>query len=767
MNHAPPFLAQVVALVVASALIAYICSRLRILPIVGFLLAGVLIGPNALGLVGDAALIDSMAEIGIVLLLFTLGIEFSLDRVWQIKRAIFVGGTLQLGLTIVVTMALMALLGTDWRTGFYTGAIIGLSSTAIVLRVLADRNELTSPKGRLALGILIFQDLAIVGLVLVVPLLGRNRGSALDVVRSLGIAAVVVVLIVLITRKVMPVVLERVARTCSQEIFLLTIIAICLGTAWLTSLTGVSLSLGAFLAGLLVSESRFSHHAFAEILPLQILFSATFFVSVGLLLDLSFAVRHWPVIVVVVVAVVLVKTLVTLLAARLLRYSWIAASATALLLAQIGEFSFVLERVGRAAGIFPAGVEGMGGQTFIASAVLLMAATPLLARAGAWLESRYETRVAADLARAAENEVSVERLTLENHVIVAGYGSSARYLTRVLRDSGVPFVILTLSPTGATEAQNDGLSVILGDYSRRVLLDRANIDAAKMLVVPDDALSMTRRVVAIARGISPTLRIVVRTQSSSEVDELLNEGADEVLVDELEIGVQLFTRVLSQYRVSDEEISDHVDTVRQGGYAALRSGIADVPLVVCDDLDESCFDTRTFTVRRDSASPPLSIADLQRAGLAVVSVSRKEELIAEPANDFVLQTGDRLTARASAQSFAAAARLLRTPQPGIEDEVAARPRTVTLTEEQRAACAHGTSVQREVTSAATGCEECLKTGDTWVHLRICMKCGRVGCCDSSKNRHATRHYQATAHPIIFTWEAHESWAWCYPDERML
>ncbi|MEA2462599.1 MAG: monovalent cation:H+ antiporter-2, family, partial [Acidobacteriota bacterium] len=737
---------------------------LHILPIVGFLLAGVVIGPSALGLVGDAAVIELVAEFGIVLLLFTLGIEFSLDRVWRIKRAIFVGGGLQLGLTIAAVTGILALLGIDWRTGFYTGALIALSSTAIVMKVLGDRGELGTAKGQLSLGILIFQDLAIVGIVLLMPLLGRGSGSTLEIARGLGIAALIVTLIVIVARRVMPLILERVARTCSQEIFLLTIIAICLGTAWLTNLAGVSLSLGAFLAGLVVSESRYSHQAFAEILPLQILFSAVFFVSVGLILDVAFVLHNPLLILGVVVAIVLLKALVTGVAARILGYTGAVAGATAFLLAQVGEFSFVLARAGRSSGLYPAGAQGMGAQTFIASAVLLMAFTPLLARFGRWLEQRRENVVEAELSSAAE--ATVEHVTIENHVIVAGYGPAARYLTRVMRDSGVPFVILTLSPTGATEAQHEGLRVILGDYSRRFLLDVAAIESAKMLVVPDDTAEMTRRVVAVARGLNPTLQIVVRTHAASDVDELLEAGADQVLVDELEVGVQLFTRVLSEYQVSLGEIDDHVATVRAGGYAALRSGIADAPLVICDDLDESCFDTRTFTVRRGTAAEPVTIGELAaKAGVRVVSVDRNGERIAPPPDDFILAAGDRLNARASAQAFAAAARLLR-PTPGEEEETGT-VRTIHLTPEQQRACEHTAKMPADVTSAASGCEECLKLGDTWVHLRICMKCGRVGCCDSSKNKHASKHYDATAHPVIRSYQPHEEWAWCFPDELMM
>ncbi|HEX8251670.1 MAG TPA: NAD-binding protein, partial [Thermoanaerobaculia bacterium] len=443
-----------------------------------------------------------------------------------------------------------------------------------------------------------------------------------------------------------------------------------------------------------------------------------------------------------------------------LGYTAAVGASTAFLLAQIGEFSFVLERVGRAAGLRVGGAES-GAQTFIASAVLLMTVTPLLARFGRWLESRHETIADAEMTQATDAEV--ERVTLENHVVVAGYGSAARYLTRVLRDSGVPFVILTLSPTGATEAQRDGLRVILGDYSRSFLLNVAAIDTAKMLVIADDTPDMARRVISVARSFNPTLHIVVRTHSTGDVDALIAEGADQVLVDEIEVGVQLFTRVLADYQVPLGEIDDHVATVRAGGYATLRSGIADVPLVICDDLDEACFDTRTFTVRRGTAEERVTLGELAKAsGVKVISVERDGQRITAPPDDFVLTAGDRLTARASAQAFAAAARLLRTE--AKQEEESSPVRTIHLTPEQQRACDHAASMRPDVTSTASGCEECLKVGDTWVHLRICMKCGHVGCCDSSKNRHATKHYKSSEHPVIRSYQPREDWAWCYPDE---
>jgi CPA2 family monovalent cation:H+ antiporter-2 len=300
------FLTEAVALVLAGAVIAYVCFRLGLVPIVGFLVAGVVIGPNALGLVRDQDVVDAAAEVGVMFLLFTIGIEFSLAKLGRIKHLIFTGGGLQVAGASFVTTAVLAMLGVEWRAALFTGFLVALSSTAIVLKLLADRGETTTPHGEVALGLLIFQDLAVIVMVLLVPLLAGAGGSAWAIGLALAKAGAIIALVLVVARRVMPIVLESVARTCSPELFLLTVIAICFGTAYVTNLAGVSLSLGAFLAGLLVSESRFSHHALGEILPLQILFSATFFVSVGMLLDLMFLLTYLPQVLLAIALVLLV-----------------------------------------------------------------------------------------------------------------------------------------------------------------------------------------------------------------------------------------------------------------------------------------------------------------------------------------------------------------------------------------------------------------------------------------------------------------------------
>ncbi|MEO1367898.1 MAG: cation:proton antiporter, partial [Acidobacteriota bacterium] len=251
---APPFLFEAVCLIAIGAFIAYLCSRLGLVPIVGFLAAGVVIGPNALGLVTNQALVDQAAELGVMLLLFTIGIEFSLERLAKIKGLIFGGGGLQVFFATAITAGAVMLFGGTWQAGIFSGFLVALSSTAIVTKLLGDRGETREPHGRLGVAMLIFQDLGIIAMVLLLPSLAGAAGGAGEVAKALASAGALIVAVVVVARRVMPPVLERVARTCSPEVFLLTVIAICLGTAYLTSLAGVSVSLGAFLAGLVVSE---------------------------------------------------------------------------------------------------------------------------------------------------------------------------------------------------------------------------------------------------------------------------------------------------------------------------------------------------------------------------------------------------------------------------------------------------------------------------------------------------------------------------------
>ncbi len=786
----PQFLTEIVTLIVAGALIAYISFRLRLVPIVGFLIAGVMIGPNALGLVRDQALVDATAEIGVILLLFTIGIEFSLEKLARIQRLIFGGGTMQVVGAIVLTMLVLLAFGVDWRAGIFTGMLVALSSTAIVLKLLADKNETNAEHGQVSLGLLIFQDLAIVVMVLLIPVLSPSGGGgAGEIALALVKAAAIIAIVLVLARRIMPKILESVAKTCSPELFLLTVIAICFGTAYLTSLAGVSLSLGAFLAGLMVSESRFSQHALSETLPLQILFSATFFVSVGMLLDLSFLVQHLPIILAAIATVLVIKIATAWAAVKVLGYATPVAAASALALAQIGEFSFVLERAGREVGLFPAGASSSGSQTFIAATVVLMVATPFLMSIGSGLAAKISRkREFAGLPAEDNGESLGEELGLEDHVIVAGYGDAARCLVRVLAGSGIPYIITTLSPDGANEADTDGLPVVRGDATKPYLLRHVGVENAKMMVIADDNPAMAHRITSVARQINPTMRIVVRTRYTEEVSELSAAGADTVIAEELESIVQLFGEVLRDYRIPAEQIDAYEELARSNGYAELLQPEIEIDnsIFKCEP-DKDCFDSRFVRVRPGSPIEGSSAASLllvKDFGLTLRSLRRNGDNFNSVPSDLLFKAGDELELSGPTEAFARNASLFRSPTTGViaPEKAEASEKTLLDFNDETGldleseitytptvgpdVCSHLGRI-RSVFPSAPGCEECLRIGDEWVHLRLCLVCGHVGCCDTSKNQHATAHFHATDHPVMKSIETFEDWAWCFVDEEYI
>lgn len=680
----PAYLPALTALVVGGAVVAYFGFRLRLVPIVAFLVTGVAIGPNALGIVNDLEVVNAAAEVGVLLLLFTIGLEFSLERLKDLRRPLFVGGGLQVTLATGMTFAVMRLGGVDGHAALFTGLLVSLSSTAIVLKLLADRGEMASESGRVAVSVLLFQDLAVVAMVLLVPVLGESGGSAVGIAVALGTAVALIAAVLVLAGRVLPPMLEHVARTCSPELFLLTVIAICLGTAYATSLAGVSVSLGAFLAGLVVSESRFNSQALVEILPLQIIFSAAFFVSIGMLLDLGFLIDHLAVVLGCVLALLVVKALTAGTAVLALGARPAIAVAAGLTLAQVGEFSFVLAQAGAAEGLTPAGLGPDGTQGFVAATVLLLAGTPALAEVGERAR-KWLTPAAA----AAELPGRTEPLAggnvaehLDDHVVIAGYGQWARGVTRVLRDNGVPLAVTTLSPHGAADAHEQGLPVLLGDPARTRTLIEAGLRRARAVVIADDGAERAGQVVRVVRALRPDVTVIVRVRYAADAPALEADGADIVITEEIAASAGLTARVLEQY---GHEAAEAI--VRAGGVARFHA---------------------------DDAGAPPDVAPVLR-----------------PPQDLVVD-----------------------PQARIDVNV------------DTSACPHA-SVIRPVVPGSAGCEECLRSGDSWVHLRICLTCGHVGCCDSSPNHHARRHHEDQGHHVIRSGQPGETWVYCFADDLML
>jgi len=636
-----PVLRDIVLLLLASLPIVFVCGRLRLPTIIGYMLTGVVIGPSGLGVIGDVHAVETLAEIGVVLLLFTIGLEFSLEKLLAMQRVVFLGGGMQVGVTIVAAMLLAHWgVGLAWPSAIFVGFLVALSSTAIVLKTYVDRAESDTPHGRMAIGILLFQDLCIVPMMLFLPLLSGQRAANLwYILKTLGLAAGSVLLIILLARRVFPFLLRWLVTLRSREVFVSFAVLACLGTAWLTSQAGLSLALGAFIAGVVLSESEYSHQIVADILPFRDIFNGIFFVSIGMLLSLEVLTTTWPVVLGLVALIVVGKTLLAFAAVKALGRTPRVALMAALGIAQIGEFSFVLLKVGAEAGL----LEGAAYQTFLAASILTMLATPFLIglapalgyQAGRW------TGI-ADTPDAGAAELP----PVSGHVIIAGYGLNGRNLARVLRAAGIPYRIIELNIESIQAGRKQGEPILYGDGTRREVLHAARIEAARVLVVAISDATATRRIAALAREMNPNLHIIVRTRFVSEMNGLYALGVQQVIPEEFETSLEIFARVLREYGLSRQYIQQQVEMIRREGYRLLD---ADCPerTTLITELATVIENATTLALRLPSEG--LAIGQSLRKlalrptfGVTVVAVQRGAETTVNPDADFVLEAGDVL-----------------------------------------------------------------------------------------------------------------------------
>ncbi len=657
-----PFLYDIVALFAVSVVIAYVCYRFNLVPIVGFLIAGIIIGPHALGLVQDMELVNILAEIGIILLLFTIGIEFSLEKLGRIRNAIFIGGGLQVAITTAVVTGILLLFDVSWRTGIYTGFLVALSSTAIILGLLNDKDQTDTPAGQLSLAVLIFQDLAIIAMVLLIPFLAGNTESGTNLFWALAKAVILIALVLVLARRIVPWILEKVAYTRRQEFFLLTVVAICFGTAALTNLAGVSLALGAFLGGLVVSESHYSEQAVSEILPLRTIFTAVFFVSVGMLLNIQFLLNHPLLIIGAAAAILVVKFIINTASLLALGRPVRIAAASGLVLAQISEFSFVLERAGSEVGLSPAGLGEAGSQAFIAVTVLLMIATPFLFNASPKIGNMLSTLFFKNEEDEETLQQDEQAMAMEDHVIIIGYGPAGRHLVKVLHDSGIPYIVIEMNPGSVDEMKQQHIPVVYGDASRPHILNRAKVKKAKLCVIATNDPASSPTILKQARYLNPTLQLIIRTRYLNEVESLEKQGADIVVPEEMETTVRLFSHVLGAYMIPEKEIKQYIQNMRDQDYQIMRGSIQEAHLMVLQGLDEEGLHTRAVMVREHSKAAGKTFKELElrnRFGITVLAVKRGEQTIGNPSGDFTINSDDRLVMVAEASQFEKCAGIFR------------------------------------------------------------------------------------------------------------
>lgn len=639
-----PFLNQIVVILGLSILVIYLFQRLKLPVILGFLATGMIFGPHAVGLARAGEEIEVLSEIGVVLLLFIIGLEFSIKSLMSIKRIVLLGGLLQVGLTIVGTTGVAILLGLEPNAAVFMGFLFALSSTAIVLKMIQEKGLMKTPQGRIALGILIFQDIIVVPMMLLTPILS---GAADNVLLDLGILAVKFLLVILmvffLARYLVPRLLHEIARTRSRELFLITIIVICFAVAYVTSLMGLSLALGAFMAGLCISESEYSHQATGLIIPFREIFTSFFFVSIGMLFDLSFLLEHFLPILGLAVGVFVLKFLVLAVSVKFLQYPLKTGFVVGLTLFQVGEFAFILATVGMTNGLL---AEEMY-QYFLAVSIITMAATPFT--------MSYAERIAGKMMRSPIGKLEVDNVSenmaaydesyigsLKSHLIIVGYGVNGRNTALTAKQANIPYVIVDMNPDSVKEARSKGEPILYGDASNDHILDQLNVHKARVAVVAISDHDEAVTIISNMRILCKSIHIIARCATVAQSEELLHAGASEAVSEKFETSVEVFARTLNQFLVETASIDKYIETVRDATFHEVhsnfhvykRNGIdfADISSISIQ-LDASC----PFSEKHLCEAPLLGEHRVRVGGII-----RDGKYINELDGDTMMHSGDQV-----------------------------------------------------------------------------------------------------------------------------
>jgi len=656
-----PILDELAIIAAISVLVTVILARLQLPTVAGLLLAGALIGPYGLKWISSTHAIELLAEVGVVLLLFTIGLEFSLKRLRHIFRQVAVGGLTQVALTTAVAAGIAVALGQSLSRGVLYGFIFALSSTAIVLRALSERRELDAPHGRFIVGTLIFQDLCVVPMVLIVPLLGKTGGASSvlgEVGLALAKAGVVVVTTVLVSRLVVPRVLHWVAASRSREVFLLAVLGLCIGTAWLTSHVGLSLALGAFLGGMVVADTEYGHRAMGDMLPLRDAFVSVFFISLGMLFDVRIVRAHPVAVLLLLLGFLFGKGVLATLSALAMRFPARVAWLAGVGLAQFGEFGFVLARLGESSGV----IEHEVATAILAAGILSMFLTPVLVRVAPHVSAgeRMLGPLARLLGANGIDQADLEEQGHSDHVVIVGFGVAGRIVARALLSSSIPFVVLEINAETVRTGRKADIPIYYADATSAEALGHAHLARARALILLMNDPRAAQRVVDTARRLAPEVPIIMRARYLAEREDLFRIGASEVIAEEVEGGIEMLARVLRLLGVPYNLIETRIRETREVTQhserpsAPPRRKLAGHPHLAGMRIESFSLGEHSPGVGRSPAE--LRIRSQTRA--LVIAIDRAGTLIESPDPKELLQAGDTVFLVGSLEAVQRARQLL-------------------------------------------------------------------------------------------------------------
>lgn len=642
-----PLLTDIVIILGVSVPLILIFQRFKLPSILGLILAGIIVGPHALSLVHAAHDVEIMSEIGVIFLLFVIGIEFSLSQLAQIRRTVFIGGTLQVGLTIAAVTGIGIWYGMETTHALFMGFLVSLSSTAIVLKLLQEQKAMHTPHGRVALAILIFQDIIVVPFMLVTPILaGQSENWMYDLLLLVLKVLLVIALTYVLARYIVPWILDRVVRTKNKELFILTLVVICFATAWMTYSVGLSLALGAFFAGLIISESSYSHQATSQILPFREIFISFFFVSIGMLLDVEFFLKniHW--ILLLSVLTFVVKGLIAAFSAGVIKYPARTVILSGMTLSQVGEFAFVLSATGIAYGL----LSDSTYQYFLSVSILTMAATPFIMKYEESISDKIlrlaiprQVRLRLDRISQLRSTQQEEKVELKDHLIIIGYGINGKNVAKAASSAEIPYTILELDPHLISSAEADGHPIHFGDATDEHTLEGINVSFARVIVIAISDQEATKRILQIIRKHTETAFVIVRTRYVKEIERIIQLGADEVIPEEFETSIEIFTKVLRKYLIPFDEIEQFTHQIRSGNYELLRSagGIKPTSSLTIPNLEIATL--RVSQVKNDVVGRRLDESNLrQRFSINLLAIQRGNRYLSALTPDTVIEHDDVL-----------------------------------------------------------------------------------------------------------------------------
>ncbi|CAN5456111.1 monovalent cation:proton antiporter family protein [soil metagenome] len=630
-----PLLADIVIILGLAVVVILIFQKLKLPTVLGFLITGVIAGPHGLSLVQASHEVEMLAEIGVILLLFIIGMEFSLKSLAAIKYTVLGGGATQVLATILVVYGIATMFGYSWEEAVFIGFLFSLSSTAIVLKLLQERGEINSPHGKAILAILIFQDIIVVPMMLFTPLIAGETDNLLLSLLILAVKGLAVIAFVYISaRYLVPRLLDSIAQTKSKELFILSIVVICFAVAWLTSSIGLSLALGAFMAGLIISESEYSHQATSNILPFHEIFTSFFFVSIGMLLDMEFLIENLGIILLFVLLTFIVKGFIAALAALILGFPARTVTLVGLSLFQVGEFAFILSITGIQSGI----LTQVTNQYFLSISLLTMAITPFVIKyyheiSSAIVSILLPKSANKTLKPAIKRNLADDEVDYYDHIVIIGFGINGKNVAYAAKNAHIPYVILELNAVTVREERQKGEPIMYGDAIHSGILSHVNIHKARVAVIAISDPVATKRIIVNIREISSRVYIIVRTRFVMEMDENFRLGADEVIPEEFETSIEIFTRVLNKYLIPKDKIEDFVKSIRADNYEMFRSLSSEGKKFNNLSLELPEVQIATLNVQKSKnniiGKPIIESKIRQSYGITVVGIKRDDKIISE------------------------------------------------------------------------------------------------------------------------------------------